>query len=180
MKRKKGTECDAKPSHMQKRQTFFPVGLHSWLSWYHSCTTTSSPTTTLVGLSDFYSPGRAQGFLDIAIDGELTSSESSDHEETGADTRVGSAETELLGNLDQTGSGSLSGKTLALVNLRQHSVGGLGDNGGGETGDETGGQVVDGLHARRGLGLVDNLVNGLVDLLEDDELGHGVWDPIAG
>jgi hypothetical protein len=113
----------------------------------------------------------------LPVDGELTGSQGSDHEETSADTRVGSTETELLGDLDQTGGGSLSGQTLGLVDLRKHGVGGLGDDGGGETGNETGGQVVDGLHGVGGLGLVDDLVDGLVDLLEDDELGHGVGNP---
>jgi hypothetical protein len=107
----------------------------------------------------------------------LTGSQSTNHEETGANTSVGSAETELLGDLDQTGGGSLSGQTLALVDLGEHGVGGLGDDGSGETGDETGRQVVDGLHAGGGLRLVDNSVDGLVDLLEDDELGHGVRNP---
>jgi hypothetical protein len=110
----------------------------------------------------------------LTVDGELTGSQSTDHEETGTDTRVRSTETELLGDLDQTGGGSLSGKTLALVDLGQHGVSGLGDDGGSETGNETGRQVVDSLHAVGGLGLVDDLVDGLVDLLEDDELGHGV------
>lgn len=115
--------------------------------------------------------------LDVTVDGELTSSQGSDHEKTGADTRVGSTETKLLGDLDKTAGGSLSGKALGLVDLGKHGVGGLGDESSGETSEETGRQVVDGLHAGGGLVLVDDLVDGLVDLLEDNELGHGVWDP---
>jgi hypothetical protein len=114
---------------------------------------------------------------ELTVDGELTGGQGTDHEETGTDTAVRATDTELLGDLDQTASGSLTGSTLGLVDLGQHGVGGLGDDGSGETGDETGAQVVDGLHAVGGLALVDNSVDSLVDLLEDDELGHGVGDP---
>lgn len=107
----------------------------------------------------------------------MTGSEGTDHEETGTNTGVRTAETKLLGNLDQTAGGALTGLTLGLVDLGEHSVGGLGDKGGGETGGKTGGQVVDGLHTVGGLLLVDDGVDGLVDLLEDDELGHGVGNP---
>ena len=104
----------------------------------------------------------------------MTSSQGSDHEETGSETRIAAAETELLGDLDQAAGGALSGQTLGLVDLGKHGVGGLRDDGGGETGEETGTQVVEGLHAGGSLVLVDNAVDGLVDLLEDTELGHGV------
>jgi hypothetical protein len=115
----------------------------------------------------------------LTVDGELTGGQGTDHEETGTDTGVGTTDTELLSDLDETAGGSLAGSTLGLVDLGQHGVSGLGDDGGGETGDETGAQVVDGLHAVGGLALVDNSVDSLVDLLEDDELGHGVGDPVT-
>ena len=117
--------------------------------------------------------------LDVTVDGELTSSQGTKHEETGTDTAVRTAETELLGDLDQTGGGTLTRLALGLVDLGKHGVGGLGDDGGGETGDETRAQVVVSLHAGGGLALVDDLVDGLVDLLEDDELGDSVGDPIS-
>ena len=113
----------------------------------------------------------------LTVDGELTSGQGTDHEETGTDTAVRAAETELLGDLDQTAGGALTGLTLGLVDLGQHGVSGLGDDGGSETGNETRAEVVDGLHAVGGLALVDNGVDGLVDLLEDDELGAGVRNP---
>lgn len=113
----------------------------------------------------------------LTVDGELTGSKGTDHEETGTDTAVRATETKLLGDLDQTAGGALTGLTLGLVDLGQHGVSGLGDDGGGETSDQTRAEVVDGLHAVGGLGLVDDGVDGLVDLLEDDELGAGVRNP---
>lgn len=115
--------------------------------------------------------------LDVAVDGELTGSEGTDHEETGTNTAVRTTETELLGDLDQTAGGSLSGKALGLVDLREHSVGGLRDKSGGETGNKTRSEVDGGLHTRGKSVLVDTVVDGLSDLLEHDELGHGVRDP---
>jgi len=169
MKRKKGPNVNQNQPYAKETDFFFLLVYTRGCPGIISCTATSFTTTSLVGLSDFYTSCGPQRFLDVAIDGELTSSESSDHEETGTDTRVGSADTELLGDLDQTRGRSLSGQTLALIDLGQHGVGGLGDDGGGETGDETRGQVVDGLHAVGGLGLVDDLVDGLVDLLDDND-----------
>ena len=87
------------------------------------------------------------------------------------------SEAELLGDLDQTGSGALTGETLSLVDLGEHGVGGLGDEGGSETGDETGTKVDGGLETGRGGVLVDRLVDSLGNLLVNDELGHGVGDP---
>jgi hypothetical protein len=132
----------------------------------------------LVGLGDLDTTGGTKSLLDVAVDGELTSGQGTDHEETGTDTAVRATETELLGDLDQTAGGTLTRLTLGLVDLGEHGVGGLGDKSGGETGDETGRQVVNGLHGVGGLALVDDGVDSLVDLLEDDELGHGVRDPV--
>lgn len=86
-------------------------------------------------------------------------------------------ETELLGDLDQAGSGALTRQTLGLVDLGEHGVGGLRNEGGSETGDETGTKVDAGLHTGRGSALVNALVDGLGDLLVNDELGHGVGNP---
>ena len=116
--------------------------------------------------------------LDVTVDGELTGGQSTNHEQTGADTRVGATDTELLGDLDETAGGALTRESLGLVDLGKHGVGGLGDDGGGETGNETGTEVDGGVGAGRGSGLVDVVgVDGLSDLLVDDELGHGVRDP---
>ena len=118
-------------------------------------------------------------YLTITVDGELSSGQGSDHEQTGANAGVRATEAELLGNLDQAGGGSLSRCALGLVDLREHGVGWLGDEGGGETGDETGSEVDTGLGAVGEGGAVDGLVDGLNDLLVHDELGHGVWDPVG-
>ena len=112
------------------------------------------------------------------VNGELSGGQSTNHEQTGTDTTERSLETKLLGDLDQAASGALSRQALALVDLREHGVGRLRDDGGGETGDDTRGQIVHGLHTVAGLVLVDDGVNGLVNLLENGELGHGVWDPL--
>jgi hypothetical protein len=116
--------------------------------------------------------------LDVTVDGELTGGQGADHEKTGTDTTVRATETELLGNLDETAGGALTGLTLGLVDLGKHGVGGLGHKGGSETGNETGTKVDGGVHAAGGGGLVDVVgVDVLGDLLVDDELGHGVGDP---
>jgi hypothetical protein len=116
--------------------------------------------------------------LDVTVDGELTSGQGADHEETGTDSTVRALKTKLLGDLDQTAGGALTGKGLGLVDLGKHGVGGLGHKGGGETSNETGTKVDGGVHATRGGGLVNQVgVDVLGNLLVDDELGHGVGDP---
>ena len=99
------------------------------------------------------------------------------HEQPGTDTSVASAQAEFLGNLDQTAGRALSWKALGLVDLAEHGVRWLGDNGSGETGHEARAQVDDGLHSVGSLRFVDALINGFNDLLVDDELGHRVGDP---
>lgn len=114
--------------------------------------------------------------LDVAVDGELTSSESANHEETSANTSIATTEAKLLSNLEQTACCAFAGEALSLVDLREHSIRGLGDDGGGETSDETGAEVDSRVHSW-GSGLLVNLaVDCLGDLLVDDELGHGVRD----
>src|ERR1700753_13034 len=85
--------------------------------------------------------GGVERLLDVTVDGELERRQRADHEQTGADTRVRSPEPELLADLDQPAGGTLSRGTLGLVDLGKHGIGGLRDNGGGETGDEAGTQV---------------------------------------
>jgi len=99
------------------------------------------------------------------------------HEKTSPNTSERAPKTKLLGDLDQTASGTLSWKTLSLVNFAQHGVGGLGNGSGSETSHETRTKVNDGLHSIGGLALVHSLVDGLSDLLVNNELGHGVWNP---
>lgn len=115
--------------------------------------------------------------LQVTVDGELTGGESTDHEETGTDTGVRATETELLTDLDETRGGALTGETLGLVDLGEHGVGGLRDNGGGETGGQTRAQVDNGLQAVGHVLLGELAVDSLGNLLVDDELGHGVRDP---
>lgn len=109
----------------------------------------------------------------------MACSESTDHEETGADTRVRSTDAELLTDLDETRDSSLTGKTLGLVDLGKHGVGGLRDESSGETGNQTRAKVGNGLHTVGHVLLGERSEDSLGDLLEDDELGHGVRDPEA-
>jgi len=113
------------------------------------------------------------------VDGELEGSEGADHEETGTNTSVRALEAELLGDLDETGGGALTRSALGLVDLGEHGVGGLGDEGSSETGDETGTKVDSGLETVGHLGLGELGEDGLGNLLVDDELGHGVGDPVG-
>lgn len=123
------------------------------------------------------STGGAKGALHRAVDGELEGGKSTNHEQTGVDTGVRATEAELFADLDQTGGGALTGSTLGLVDLGQHGVGGLGDEGSSETGHQTGAQVDTSLEAVGHVLLGEGLEDGLRDLLEDDELGHGVRNP---
>ena len=137
---------------------------------------------TLLYLNDLFADldtsATAEDTLDVTEDSELTSGDGADHEQTGTNTTVGATDTELLGDLDETGDSSLTGSALGLVDLGEHGVGGLGDDGGSETSDETGAEVDTGLGAVGEGALVELSVDGLGDLLEDDELGHGVGDPV--
>jgi len=104
-------------------------------------------------------------YLEGTVDGELSSSDGTDHEETSTDTTEGSTETELTSDLDETAGGRLTWKTLGLVDLGKHGVGWLGDDGGGETSDETGSEVDDSLGSTGGSGFVNALPGSLGDLL---------------
>jgi len=114
-----------------------------------------------------------------SVDGELTSSKSTNHEETSANARVRATETELLADLDKARDSALTGETLGLVDLGEHSVGRLGDNGGSETSNQTRAQADDGLGAIGQRVLVNKSVDSLSDLLVDDELGNGVRNPMV-
>jgi len=80
------------PAIMQEKTDFCvtspPRDLLSWLSWYHLLR--HSPQIAedehLVGLSDLDTSGGAKSLLDVTIDGELTSSQGTNHEKTGTDT----------------------------------------------------------------------------------------------
>lgn len=126
--------------------------------------------------ADLNTTGGTENALDVTVDGELTGSEGANHEETSSDTGVGATETELLTDLHETTDGALTGETLGLVDLGEHGVGGLRDDSGGETSNETGTKVDTSLSTVGQVLLVNLLVDGLGDLLENDELGHGVGD----
>lgn len=148
--------------------------------------------------ANFHTRGSTHDPLHITVDSELTSSDGTNHEETAdmlaecpiivsrqenlprTNTSIGAGETELLTDLHQTGHVTLTRGTLGLVDLGKHSVGGLRDESSGETSNQTRAQVNTSLGAVGKAVLVDRAVDGLRDLLEDDELGHGVGDPKHG
>jgi len=127
---------------------------------------------------DLNTASGTENALDVTVNGELTGGDRANHEETGTNTTVRATDTKLLSDLDQTGDGTLTRSTLGLVDLGEHGVGRLGDDGGGETSDETGAEVDTGLGTIGESVLVDGGKDGLGDLLEDDELGHGVGNPM--
>jgi hypothetical protein len=119
-----------------------------------------------------------KSLLDVTVDGELTSSDTTNHDKTSRKTSESTTETELTSDLDETGNGTLTGGGLGLVDLGQHGISGLGDNGSGETGKETSSEVDTGLSTVGHLGFVELSEDELRELLESDKLGHGVRDPI--
>ena len=135
----------------------------------------SNHTSHLLG--DLHAGRSSHHPLDVAIDRELSSGKSTNHEETSADTSVAAADTEFLADLGQTGDGSITRSALGLVDLAEHGVGGLRDESGGETSDQTRAEVDTSLGTIGKRILVERAVDHLRDLLEDDELGHGVGDP---
>lgn len=71
----------------------------------------------------------------------MPSGESTNHEETSTETGKQTSGAELASHLDQSPTSGLPRKSLGLVDLGEEGVGGLGDDGGSETGDETRAQV---------------------------------------
>lgn len=131
----------------------------------------------LGSLGELNALGGIQHALDITVDGELASSDGADEEETGTKTAEAALETELTGNLDETRHSSLTRGTLGLVDLAEHGISGLGDNSSSETSSETRSKVNTSLSTVGESFLVDLVVDGLRDLLENDELGHSVRNP---
>lgn len=94
----------------------------------------------------------------------LASSKGTDHDKTSGHTGEETGNTELTSHLDEPRGGRLAGGTLGLVDLRQEGVGGLRDNGGGQTGDKTGSKVkTSELSTSKG---VLGLASGLENLLD--------------
>jgi hypothetical protein len=121
-----------------------------------------------------------KSLLDVTVDGELTGSKTTNHEQTSRQTSERTTDTKLSTNLDETAEHTLTRETLGLVDLGQHSISGLGDNGSSETSKETRAEIDTGLGTvgQRGLA-AEAVVDGLGELLESNELGHGVGDPIS-
>ena len=97
-------------------------------------------------LGNLHPPRRPQHLLDIPINRKLPRRERAHHEQPGPDARITAPEPQLSPNLDQPARGPFSGQAFRLVDLAEHRVGGLGDDGGGEAGHEAGAQIYDRLH----------------------------------
>lgn len=127
---------------------------------------------------DLSAVGGTESLLDVTVDGELTGGDTTDHDQTGRETSEGTTETKLTSDLDETADGTLTRGSLGLVDLGKHGVSGLGDDGSSETGKETSSEVDSGLGTVGHLGLVELSEDQLRELLESDELGDGVRDPV--
>ena len=114
----------------------------------------------------------------VKSEGSLSSSQCADHDETSAGAAKEAADTELTSHAGQARDHALSRLGFSLVDFGEQRVGGLGDEGGGETGDETGAQVELGEGGWR-QGLLGFACRGdglLEDNLIHSEFGHCVRD----
>lgn len=91
----------------------------------------------------------------------MTSSKSSNHDNTGTETQEETLNTELTGHGNETRGERFTGNTLLLVNLGQQGISRLRDNGSNSTGNDTSTEVDSG--QSRG----SELVLGGTDLLQD-------------
>lgn len=121
------------------------------------------------------SGAHAHGALERVVDPPLEASESTDHDNPGAET--------LGSNVGNTNLANDLTERLALVGrlseLRNEGISGVGDDGTDNTSEVTRGEGDTELSslAVSFLGLSENLgVEELDNLLEEEELGHGVGD----
>lgn len=108
----------------------------------------------------------------------MASGKTTNHEQSGGETRETAAKTKLASDLDQSADGALTRRTLGLVDLGEHGVGGLGNDGGAETGEETRSKVDTSLGTARELRLVGVAEDDLGNLLEGSELGNSVGNSV--
>jgi hypothetical protein len=92
---------------------------------------------------------------------QLTSSKSSNHDDTGTETQEETLETELTGQRNDTRGERFTSNTLLLVNLGQQGISRLRDNGSNGTGNNTSTEIDSG--QSRG----SELVLGGTNLLQD-------------
>lgn len=100
--------------------------------------------------------------------------QSPDHKQAGANPRIASANAEFFGNLDQPASGTLTWKSLCLVDFAQHGISRLRDDCRGETGHETGAKIYDRGHPVRCRRFVDLLVDQFRHFFVNDEFRHRI------
>ena len=120
---------------------------------------------------------RAERFHDGIEDTELTGGESTDHDATRGQTLGAELDNaSLRGDAAETRHNGTGAPRAGFVHLRQQGIGGVGDDGGDDTSDDTRRQRDgDVFRARAFLGrLAHGLVDGFGGAPLDGELGHGV------
>ena len=128
---------------------------------------------------DFNTSSGPKNTLNITVDSKLSGSNGTDHEKTGSDTTVRAANAELLSDFDEAADRAFTWCALGLIDFGQHCISRLGDDSGSKTGNQTGAKVDSGLGTIGESLLVDPGEDSLGDLLEDNELGHSVGDPVS-
>lgn len=138
----------------------------------------SDKSARLGSLGDLDGVGGTKSALQLTVDGELTSGDRTNHDETGGQTTKETPDTEFTCKLGDTAGDGLTGGSLGLVDLGEQRVGGLRDGSGGETSDKTGTEVEHGSFTTGefGLGLAVSRDGLLEDDLHGGELGHVVRD----
>ena len=110
---------------------------------------------------------------------ELTSSQGTDHNATGAKTNSAQLdEANLVGDAAQAGHDGTVTTSTSLVDLGEQGISRVGDDSGGNTGNDTGeeGDTQLGTTLQLGQLLAHGSGDGLSGGTLDSELGHGVWD----
>ena len=117
--------------------------------------------------------------LNIAINRKLPRRQRPHHKQPGRQSPKRPSQPQLFRDLHQPARRALARQALGLVDFAEHGVGGLGDDCGGEAGDEARAEVDGGVHGVGGGGFVDEVgVDALGDFFVDDEFGHGVGDSV--
>lgn len=112
-------------------------------------------------------------------DTELAGSESTNHEATGSKTSGAELDKANLASNVQEARSSRAGSTSALlVDLGEKSISRVGNDGGSDASNDTGGEGDGNVLAGSGLvgGSAEGLVDGLSSHALNGELGHGVGD----
>jgi hypothetical protein len=123
--------------------------------------------------------GCTQGVHDSVEDTELTGSEGTNHDATWDKTNGAElVETNLLGNIGETGQHWTITSGTGLVDLGEEGIGRMRDNRSGNSSNDTGteGDSKVGSRGEFVWGLAHCSVHGVGNVTLDSELSHGVWN----